>query len=86
MGTPHDTGTAARVLTPQDVAQRRTFTIPESAQLLGVSEWAAYAAVRHGEFPLPTIKVGRRILVPGAPLRAVLGIADPEVSSETSGL
>lgn len=36
-------------------------TVPEAAQLLGLSESATYEAVARGE--IPAIKIGRRILV-----------------------
>ena len=61
-------------MTPDELKGRSTITVPESAELLGVSAWAAYEAIKAGEFPLPTIRVGRRIVVPAAPALAALGI------------
>jgi excisionase family DNA binding protein len=46
-------------------------TIPEAARLLGISRSAAYRAVARGE--IPTIRIGRRLLVPTARLYAMLG-------------
>ena len=48
-----------------------TMTIPEAARLLGISRSAAYRAVARGE--IPTIRIGRRLLVPTAKLYAMLG-------------
>ena len=49
-----------------------TMTIPEAAELLGISRSAAYRAVTRGE--IPTIRIGRRLLVPTAKLYAILGL------------
>jgi excisionase family DNA binding protein len=51
--------------------ERLTYTISEAATLLGVSRGVAYEAARTGE--LPTIKLGRRLLVPRARLLELLG-------------
>ncbi len=45
-------------------------TIEEAAKILRVSRGSAYAAARAGE--IPTIKIGRRLLVPTAQLMAML--------------
>jgi excisionase family DNA binding protein len=42
-------------------AESLTLTIPETAQLLGISVSKTYEAARLGQ--LPTIKVGTRVLV-----------------------
>ena len=47
-----------------------TLTVPEAAQLLGISTWLAFQAVRRGE--LPSVRLGRRILIPRARLHAWL--------------
>ena len=47
-----------------------TVTVVEAAQLMGISRALAYAAVRRGE--IPTIRIGRRLLVPRAQLLAML--------------
>lgn len=49
-----------------------TMTIPEAAELLGVSRSAGYRAVASGE--IPTIRIGRRLLVPTAKLYHLLGL------------
>ena len=48
-----------------------TITVEEAARLLGVSRGSAYEAARRGE--LPTIRLGRRLLVPRHHLEAMIG-------------
>lgn len=43
-----------------------TVSIPEAATLLGISKNLAYEAAARGE--IPTVKIGRRVLVPRAGL------------------
>jgi excisionase family DNA binding protein len=49
---------------------RKTISITEAAQQLGISRNAAYAAAKRGE--IPTIQIGRRRLVPKAGLDRLL--------------
>ncbi|MFB8235568.1 helix-turn-helix domain-containing protein [Kitasatospora purpeofusca] len=49
-----------------------TMTVPQAGRYLGLQKAASYNAARRGE--IPTISVGRRLLVPTAKLRALLGI------------
>ena len=53
-------------------AQRPTLTIEETARYLDVSRTSAYRAAKAGE--IPTISVGRRLLVPTAALRRLLAL------------
>ena len=50
-----------------------THTVGEAAQLLGIGRSAAYEAARTGQ--LPTIRIGKRILVPKAAFERLLRIA-----------
>jgi excisionase family DNA binding protein len=59
------------VVTRQDGVSRVTMTVPEVAQLLGLSESATYEAVGRGE--IPAVKIGRRVLVKRDALYAMLG-------------
>ena len=59
-----------------DGTEPMTVTVEEAAQLLGIGRQSAYQAARTGE--LPTIKLGRRLLVPRAQFEAMLGIAEDE--------
>ncbi len=51
---------------------RQTVTVEEAAKALGCSRTAAYDLIRRGEFPVVTIKLGRRIVVPAKPLQRLL--------------
>jgi excisionase family DNA binding protein len=53
-----------------------TFTVEEVAKLLRISRWAAYEAVKRGE--LPTITLGRRILVPRRVVERLLSDGNSE--------
>lgn len=48
--------------------------VPAAAELLGISRSSGYEAARRGE--LPTIKLGRRLVVPVAKLRTMVGLAN----------
>lgn len=67
-----------------------TLSVEEAGRLLGISRGLAYEAARRGE--LPTIRLGRRLLVPRARLLELVGtdpgfgdggVAREEVSSAT---
>ena len=49
---------------------RRTLDVPEVAKLLGIGRDTAYEAVASGE--IPSIRLGRRIVVPEAALERLL--------------
>lgn len=49
-------------------------TVEQTAKLLGISRGLAFAAVRAGD--IPSIRIGRRILVPRDRLRQMLGLDD----------
>jgi excisionase family DNA binding protein len=53
-----------------DGGQRLTFTVPEVAALLGLSRNGAYEAVATGQ--IPSIRIGRRLLVPRVALERML--------------
>lgn len=50
--------------------ERLTLTVEEAAAVLGISRAFAYEAVRRGE--IPSIRIGRRVLVPRAALERLL--------------
>ena len=50
--------------------ERRVVTVNEAALMLRISRGAAYEAVRRKE--IPTIRIGRRLLVPLAALERML--------------
>lgn len=57
-------------LAPSD---RLTIRVEEAAKLLGISRGAAYARANDGS--LPTIRLGKRLLVPKAALDKMLEMA-----------
>lgn len=60
--------------------ERRTLTVPEAAELLGIGRNKAYDAAHSGE--IPTIKIGKRLLVPTARLERLLqGSSEGEVGA-----
>ncbi len=57
-------------------AETPTVTVEEAGRMLGISRNSAYDAVAAGE--IPSIKIGRRIVVPTAALLRLLAVdADP---------
>ena len=51
-------------------SDRATVSVPEAAEILGISRESAYKAVRAGEIPVLTL--GRRYVVSVARLRSLL--------------
>jgi excisionase family DNA binding protein len=45
-------------------AERLVYSVPEAGRLLGLGRNAAYAAAKRGD--IPTIRIGRRLVVPKA--------------------
>jgi len=58
------------------VEDRLVFTVEEAAQLLGISRSFAYEAVQRGD--IPSMRIGRRILVPKAALLRYLDSLGPD--------
>ena len=54
--------------------KRLTMTIPEAARKLGIGRNQGYEAAKNGE--IPTIRIGKRLLVPIAALENKLATAD----------
>jgi len=82
LGAPEvapEVGRAAGAVAP--VADRLTLTVEEAAALLGISRAFACEAVRRGE--IPSIRIGRRVLVPKVALERLVGSAEtPETSAD----
>lgn len=57
-------------MTEQTDITRRTVTVEEAGQLLGIGRNQAYEAVRRGD--IPSIKIGKRLLVPKPALDKML--------------
>jgi excisionase family DNA binding protein len=64
---------ASKGLAPvPDPKTRPTLTVAEAGAYLSISRASAYAAAHRGE--IPTIRCGRRLLVPTAVLRRLVGL------------
>lgn len=59
--------------------QRRTLTIEEAARILGISRALGYRLARTGQ--LPTMRLGRRIVVPLVALERLLDAASDAESA-----
>lgn len=59
-----------------ELEQRVTITVPEAAKVLGLGRKQAYAAAARGA--IPTLRIGRRLLVPVRPL---LDLVDGSIQS-----
>jgi hypothetical protein len=68
---PDKSAIAEEVEALEDWRNKSTVTIEEGAPIIGVSRGSAYAAARTGE--IPTLRIGKRLLVPVAALRRLLG-------------
>jgi excisionase family DNA binding protein len=51
-------------------SERRTVSVEEAGRILGISRGSAYGLAKSGE--LPTIRLGKRVLVPKAALERML--------------
>ena len=52
------------------------YTAEETAAKFGVSPWLVYTSVRRGDFPVPPIKIGRRLAWPRAAVDERLGLGE----------
>lgn len=61
--------------TPEQVAALGVRTdVPTAGSIFGFGKTQAYEHVRNGTFPVPTFPVGRKIVVPVAPILRLLGL------------
>ena len=58
---------------PDEPASRLVLSVPEAADLLGISRALGYELVARGE--LPSLRLGRRIVVPRAALLSLVASA-----------
>ncbi len=61
---------------------RPALSVAETADLLGISRWLVQQGVRDGS--LPSVRVGRRILIPKVRLEALLAGQSAVASVESS--
>ena len=62
--------------------ERPTLSVAETAERLGISRWLVRQAVRDGS--LPSLRVGRRILIPRVRLQAWLDGSGPTAVATAS--
>jgi len=66
-------------MTPEELLDLpAVIDVATAAEVLGIGRSAAYELVRRGEWPTPTLRLGRLIKVPVAPLLELLGIRQSE--------
>jgi hypothetical protein len=63
------------MITLDELRARPTVSVPVGGACLGLSRNASYEAAKRGD--LPTIRIGRRVVVPTAPLLRMLGASEP---------
>lgn len=63
--------------------ERPALSVAETAELLGISRWLVQQAVRDGS--LPSVRVGRRILIPKVQLDALLAGQSAHASAGDRG-
>ena len=64
------------------IDNRPVYTVMETAVLLGLGRNSTYEAITRGQ--IPSIRVGRRVLVPSAALEHMLAAANGRVSTSDS--
>jgi excisionase family DNA binding protein len=62
------------MISPKPKVEAATVTVEEAGQILGLSRNSAYIAARKGQ--LPTLRIGKRLVVPRAALDRLLASAD----------
>lgn len=60
----------------RDLSGKSTITVPEAGEYLGIGRDAAYAAAKRGE--IPTLRIGRRLIVPVPALLSMLGTPESD--------
>lgn len=58
------------------MSKRKTMTVPEAAEVLGISRNHAYEAAARGE--IPSIRIGKRIVVPIDALNRMIAAASQD--------
>jgi excisionase family DNA binding protein len=65
------------------VNRPRTISVEEAGNILGIGRMAAYQAVWRGQ--IPSIRIGRRLLVPLAKLNEMVPPVDDDEPHEANG-
>ena len=59
---------------------RLTYTVPEVAELLGISRSSAYECVRRGE--IPALTLGRRVVIAKSTIDSMLNVATNRIAND----
>jgi hypothetical protein len=78
---PETTGRKLRDSSERQQAERLVYTVPEAGYLLGLGRNAAYEAAKRGD--IPTLRIGRLLLVPKIPFHRMLGITGTVTATPT---
>lgn len=74
----------SRAVRPPSAAEVRrwpvTVGVVDAGRCWGLGRDQSYDLARLGEFPVPVLRLGARLVVTRAALLAALGIADPDMS------
>jgi hypothetical protein len=68
--------------TKKSLAERLVYTVPEAGGLLGLGRNASYDAAKRGD--IPTIRMGRLLLVPKGPFHRLVGAEIPALAADPS--
>jgi predicted DNA-binding transcriptional regulator AlpA len=52
--------------------ERLTVDAPVAFRILGISRNTGYSLIQRGQFPLPVVKAGRRLLIPKVAIERLL--------------
>ena len=66
----------------EETKEKLVLTVEEARQKLGISRGLAYEAIRRGV--IPSLRIGRRILIPYAGLKRIIEEAGQRYSGEKS--
>ncbi len=64
------------------IRRRGVVSVPEAAEVLGIGKNLAYTAAAAGT--IPTLRIGRRVVVPVAPLLKLIGQPLPTAPQEAA--
>jgi excisionase family DNA binding protein len=79
---PETTGRKPRNRSEHEQAERLVYTVPEAGRLLGLGRNAAYEVAKRGE--IPTLRIGRLLLVPKVPFHRMLGTTASITATEVN--
>ena len=59
-----------------------TTDVPTAGALFGLSRTQSYVAIQRDQFPVKPIRIGRRLVVPVAPILELLGLSEPRETAD----